>query len=348
MKTLLIFLSFVLIVSCTTKTDEIKMQIIPVAEGLDQSVTIPIEEFGKSVKYIQLETSDSVLISYVRKIILAENKLVILHQGCSVFDLDGNYICEIGRRGQGPQEYNGISSVFVKNSMVWIYDYDKERVQRFSLMGDFVDEIKTTTKYTALFPLVDGNMLGFMDQRFGQEKTMGYIWNGSSTLDSIPYAQQYTPGEVTVVLYDEANIYNQSQNVFYKNIMNDTLYLITKNYELEPRYVFDQGKSRMIPEKRYQLIDPRGNVFSGMGILKIVADSKDYLFFTSNENEKNKVFCWNKKDEVLQNIFFTYPSNIPEDYFFIPSAISADEKYLISSLSLETSEENPVIVLLEL
>lgn len=344
-----IFVIFALFTACSVQTGEDEFLIIPVADHLNETTKIQIDELGKTIRYVQLETNDDILIGYVQNVIMTDNRFYIIHNSlCSVFDLEGNYLNNIGRKGEGPDEYLYISKLFVRDNIVTIYDSGKMRLQHFSLTGELLGESKLPSPYNDLFCLSDGKMLGYMDQRTGEEKIMGYVWDGKTEIDSIAYTQTFTPGKILMIMYNAANIFSYDNKDYYKNMLNDTLFRITENYMLQPVIHFDQGKYSVIGERRYQLTDPAGTIWNDMGLMGLIGESKDFLFFTTRAAGKNNIFCWNKQEKTLANLDITYPQELVKDQSFIPRFLSEDKKFLFSPLILEDSEENPVLVLVEL
>lgn len=350
MKNLFLLIAVVVVLAaCSVRDGGDELQVIPVVEHLKKVEEVPVEEFGKSVKYVQLETTDSILVGNISKIFMADDKLFILdYNSCMVFDLDGKYLFNVGRKGEGPEEYMSITSFYFNDNLIHLYDVDRQHVQRFDMEGNLVDEINTPLRYDDLFPLSEDISLGFMGQRTGDQITMGYIWDGVSHLDSIPNLEQFTPGGIITVIYNEGVVYNLDNRNYYKNVMYDTVYQITENYNLRPKYFFDHGKHRMVAASRYQMRDPAAILFENMSWVAIVGETENFLFFKNRLNRVEETFYWDKRDKTLHNVRFTYPGNIPDKYFFNPGSVSEDKKYLISSLNLEENEENPVIVLVEL
>lgn len=70
----------------------------------------------ESARYLQLETNDSCLISYVSQLFCTSKEIIIfdMHsQNVFVFDYNGRFLRKIQKQGQGPGEYAMIMSIAV-------------------------------------------------------------------------------------------------------------------------------------------------------------------------------------------------------------------------------------------
>ena len=103
-----------------------------------KGITLKVNLKGDTVKFgdlfskmeiIPLETLDSCLIMNIEKIELHNNQLFIfdnLRPALYVFDKKGKYIKQIGKKGEGPDEFQVITDVFI----------DKTRNVILFLMGN--------------------------------------------------------------------------------------------------------------------------------------------------------------------------------------------------------------------
>lgn len=69
-----------------------------------------------SCHFIQLETSDSIIIGNIKQIFEAGDKYYIYDNSSDIifiFSQNGHYLSRISKKGRGPQEYVRINDVFV-------------------------------------------------------------------------------------------------------------------------------------------------------------------------------------------------------------------------------------------
>ena len=97
-----------------------------------KSETLWLDSISDSITIIPLEISDEILMDGPGFSYLYNNLLFIVHGNLSrnhrlsVFDLSGKYLWDIGRKGQGPGEYNSIylpNSIFFNDNKLYIYDW---------------------------------------------------------------------------------------------------------------------------------------------------------------------------------------------------------------------------------
>ncbi len=76
-------------------------------DDLSKPEKISLSELGvEDVEYIPLETKEKSLISEMYKVKVYNDKLVIgTGDNILMFNMDGSFISEIGKKGKGPEEY---------------------------------------------------------------------------------------------------------------------------------------------------------------------------------------------------------------------------------------------------
>lgn len=84
---------------------------------------INIDKWSKKVRYVPLETTDSVFIKYIQKVYLHDNKFLIVHSGrISVFDIQGRYLHDIGKKGNGPEEYADLFDLCLHGNDIYVQE----------------------------------------------------------------------------------------------------------------------------------------------------------------------------------------------------------------------------------
>ncbi len=104
----------VIFLSCSEKREIKDKTIISVAEAVGTGEILNLSDYAKSVKYIPLETNDSVLVGHIENVIY-ENGHISLYdfqEGlCLLFREDGSYKSRLGQKGHGPGEYSFIRAM---------------------------------------------------------------------------------------------------------------------------------------------------------------------------------------------------------------------------------------------
>lgn len=150
------------------------------------------------------------------------------------FSREGKFLNRIGAKGRGPNEYLGANAVFLDDSMVNIYDFYKQTINRYNYRGDFVDNIAVGKSLSSLIP-----------------DSEGYVGYNTYSGNEISPAFTWFDKDFTVLKEGGLNRINGSSmpNVFSKYgnnidfwaILNDTIFDVSKEI-VTPKYVVDFEK----------------------------------------------------------------------------------------------------------
>lgn len=103
-------------------------------------------------------------------IYIAQNNDCIIRK----FDAKGNFLCQIGHKGQGPGEFLGISNMKIHHdNILYVLDSQNKRLSKFSLNGKFLNSIalKSTASMAGIEIDDSGNIyLSYYDA--SQEKVI--------------------------------------------------------------------------------------------------------------------------------------------------------------------------------
>lgn len=315
-----------------------------------QPVNIPLEKWAKSVRFVQLETTDSILIGNIGTVNIHKNNILIQHNNLSLFDLSGKFICNIGNQGGGPTEYTSINNVWTDDDGIHIFDV-ANKIKTYNWNGQWTKtESIPEGNIKEVFPLTSDNIkAGYIQNISGNEPYKIYLFQDSTILAKIPYAKSFSKGEMTIVFYNECNSFQTDGQTFFKERFNDTIFSIDNQYQPVPQWHIELGKYKVAEDARYTLTDPRKSVFDNAAILTLIGKWDNKLFFSATANKQNYLLYYDLKEKKSGNIRLPYPQHsfaIPEKHSFIPKSMSDDGKYLIS-YEIQENDENPVIILAE-
>ena len=95
-----------------------------------------------TVIYVQLETSDDCLIGNISDFHIVNDRLFVSadYKSVFVFDLNGNLISKVSKKGRGHGEYGKLAwfDVNPSNNEISIYDVTSNRILVYSVEGDFL------------------------------------------------------------------------------------------------------------------------------------------------------------------------------------------------------------------
>ena len=172
------------------------------------------------------EDDDNYLFYDPRNIAVDEqDNILILERGnCRIqkFDKNGKYLQTIGKKGQGPGEFERPYSLFLdeKNN---IYISDRRKIHFFNHRGEFAKTVPLSDQVNDFWVSPEGNIYGLMTKRIERERTELIVKMDSEgkILENIA---QFA--EVTQVMRKSGNVV---QTFSITHSYNPSLYLIFSN-----------------------------------------------------------------------------------------------------------------------
>lgn len=333
--------------------EETARQTIDMTKVLDkQPKKVKLNKWAKSIRYIPLETNDSLLLSaFLPHIVMHDNQLLVHNKNdLYLFDLNGKFIRTIGKKGEGPKEFISPGSIWADHTGIHIADNEKW-IKTYNWDGKWIKTVSIPEEKVIkeVLHVDNGRELGYVQNISGKEPIRMYIFNDSTVLDSIPYGRSFEPGKFTLSFYDECKIFNTPEGNYVKEMFNDTIYRITEQNKLVPRWVLDAGKYKLPEGARYALEDPTKSLFANAALINIIGMAGNTICLTAQVKKQNLLLVYDTKKGITENIILTYPENtfaFEKSKTFIPCFISDDARYLIGYESQE-NDENPVIILVE-
>ena len=337
------------------EADDTVCQTINIAPVFDREPTeIKLDEWAKDVRFIPLETSDSVLLTgYIPQIVYYQDKLLVFNNNkIYLFNPEGKFIRTIGTKGEGPEEYISAGNPWVGPEGIHIDDNNKW-IKTYGWDGKWkrTTPVPQNKNIREVLPLPDGRNIGYVQNISGKEPIRMYLFRDSTVLDSIPYARSFEPGEITMVFYNECKVFSSPSGNYVKEMFNDTIFRITKENTIIPRWVVDAGKYKLEEGGRYRLQDPRNSLFKEKNAaqINVVGNSNDKLYLTANLNSNSYLIGYDEKEEKVESVRLPYPGHtfeFKEGNTFVPRFASEDGRYLIG-YEVQENDENPVIILAE-
>lgn len=143
---LLIIVSFLglLLWGCRERTSHNSNTLTPSVDFVDERSYTPFADAITSVELIPVETDDQHLLGDNVYIYLSPNGFLLADKQnakLNRYSAEGKFLNTIGRRGNGPGEYRGISDIQVLGNHIHVYD-DPERELVFSMDGELLGSHK--------------------------------------------------------------------------------------------------------------------------------------------------------------------------------------------------------------
>ena len=346
----------------------IEIDMVPLIEG--EAKKMALQDWAKNVRFIPLETSDDILIAGIGNVFQRGDTLLVYHsERLSLFDMNGKYLCDIGSKGQGPGEFTNIRDVLVHDNLIYVQEMGY-RFKVYDWDGNFVKKLVLPRKVCGLIAYPGKEeMLGYVNNRAGDESVRFYVMKDEQVLDSVPNPFIYTRGSGAIMLTQIPEFY-PSRGLLnaFTEVNSDTVYQVDEHLGTHPYIVFNMGKYLYSRKERYNTTanDMMKGSLNGKYSLAVLGEIGDNVFiYKATGNPKNnRTFCYNKQTQKLNKYFLTYSEkdlsflkgasivpkvvkelDIHEEASFVPKAVLND-KFLVD-WEQPDNEENPVLVLVE-
>lgn len=214
---------------------------IPLVKNLSYKES-KVSEYASAIKYVPLETKRECLLNEELQIIAA-SQFIFVHDFLAdkVYRFDANsgkFLNTIGKKGQGPGEYQKLFGIYVDDARkkcylmdsyankIYIYDYDGKYAsvcsgpyapnRMIKIDNNFLlNNLQYTQTKNELF-LIDQNGKVLKKARLPEKKYGMLLWP--------PY------------------FYSHNGQIYYKNHVSDNIYRIDKSLNKIPTYFIDCGK----------------------------------------------------------------------------------------------------------
>lgn len=299
---------------------------------------------------IPLETTDSSLLSEIRKIIAVDNLLFILDidGNLKLFDMQGNFIRKLGQKGEGPGEYPALTDFAIDRDREEVLINSVQKVLIYDYEGNFKRAINLADDNLQVFTYCNNNLYYiFPDKSYPNEiesATLITVLDLDGNLQKeIPANELRRVGDIPFF----NNIATDENTVYYKEEMGQTLYVINNDFLVESLCLLDFGKYAFQPDD-FQF--SKHEVWKERYRLQNILPAEDFMVFILQKGligEEFEPFIWNRNDNTLCR--FDYKVSYKgENLSVLPYAVS-DNKVIgvLAASEMEIESDNPVLVVLK-
>ena len=134
--------------SCTKQAnvDQGDMYVIPIQSVFETERSMKLSELVDTIEYLELKTPEGLIISTIRGVKQVEDFLLIqARMVLYKFTQDGDYVCTVGGKGQGPGEYTGVYDFDVNYRSRRIVISDSGRTHYYDFDGNYLESEKSET-----------------------------------------------------------------------------------------------------------------------------------------------------------------------------------------------------------
>lgn len=209
----------------------------------------PLSRIADSIEYIPLETSDSILVGNIRKMIVRQGRIYIwdsLSECVFCFDEAGRYLFRIARQGAGPGEYGRISdfSLNLANGNICIYSDMSRRYLEYDSTGLFLRDVPVPYVITSF--AVRGDSSYVYAPRYPNRYADGFQYRlsvldkGKPVLHQLPFSYR---DEYSMVPLSMNNFSVYKDTLLLVEYLSPSVYAIGRDGRVLPRYLLDFGNA---------------------------------------------------------------------------------------------------------
>ena len=317
MKKVILLFSLAIFISGNENSDKKYVQnnpeIIELSDGFKKTKGLNLSDIASNVEYIKLETNNQNLFGNVSKIDIYNNDLIIMDRkihSVFKFNLNGHFISKIGKRGKGPGEYAWLDNFIINhnNGEIYLTDIEIQKILHFSKNGKFIKRLKNDLygKFIRLFS--NNTFCYYKPYIFKIDKSVKkYDKLLITDIDGNETKRLFTVKFPTIEeLSSPANvmvkIYNYYDSISVWQFGMDTIYRISENYNITPKYIFDYGPNR-IPKSLFsngkRFMEEIDNYASIMGF----SETDNSFFINGLQKGELKRIYYNKNTKECFNVF---------------------------------------------
>lgn len=345
-------LLFILIVSCSTKNDQLNDQKdIPVI--LFNKFSYPFKAEDIECKFIPLETTTENLIGEISQIEILDNRIFILDwfktKAIYVFDITGEFITRIGARGTGPGEYINPMSFFLnkQENTLSIVDLENKKILIYDSKTYNYIKSKRMPSHNNCIQLSNGSYAFFSPTAFADDKrNFCHLKIADSTMKQV---KDYYPAEfISPYAYlCGSNFHKIDNNIFVHTNYSPIIWQILPN-GIKSAYKIEVENSTFPPlnwlreeasdTKNYLPALNASNYIMGYAL----QETSDYLNMIYEASNKVYNCFYNKKTKNTSVYSFTDFWRYAEIEGQMSQAIGVYNDYFICYLSPEALKSRPI------
>lgn len=353
----------------------INKKVYPILEVIDLSEPKEgnslLSTITNDIEYVKLETTESSLVGRIEQIIINEAGIFVQEkQRLLHFDLNGRFLKDIGKSGRGPGEFNGLLDLYIDVKDSRIYLMQGNLILVYSIDGDFLFSKKITGRKRLMSKINDNQFLFlyewplFMNNSFSIEITDSLFQTSRKLLN-----RGWVQTNKEDVNYGNSGWceleYFVDSLTYWEN-RSDTVYRITENAELVPRYVINRknkppsnASSEDISNMKYNMISKYMETDNYIFFPQVVEPEGKGVYFILYEKSSKRVSYikhnntqWHKDESIIG-----FKNDIDYGWYFYPKGVTSTGKpfsyfngfdlrsilYPKIDTILDSSESSPII-----
>ena len=305
-KTILVIL-ILTFTACNSEKPQSGLITVDIEKVVEQSVSnLYMSEIFTDINYIQLQTGNDIMIGNHPEIYVVDS-FIIVNDGdnCFLFNKDdGSFIRTIGAKGRGPNEFRSSRGGFVNpvNRRIYLLGWQGTLLE-YDLDGRFQREISmpgfsnsnTNPFLSDHYTFIDNQIIAYIINPRGTEDKLLMIYTEDSEIVNVHNNSNILPEKTYTITFEESQFYHYRNQLFFKEIYNDTIYKVTYE-QLLPHMVLHTGDYLLPYESKWGI---QRDLSTCIGIHNLIETSSYFLFRFSFIYNDSFLGCFDKTTETL-------------------------------------------------
>ena len=273
-----------------------------------KSVMTNLSEIATDIEYIPLETTDNSLISRINTLKVRGNYIYVgTLDNVLCFDKSGKYLFKLDKKGRGPEEYEFLLDfdVDANNTILAVPSQKDILLYKQTDKGFiFINRLNLPISPQIInFTGKSNNILLQYSNTDGTKPFSRELINlKGETLISWPNYMKYQLQEKMVVMsrYENTSYYFKN-DLFLKEVGNDTILKLTEKNKIESFLIFDSKNKRVTPEVRSNVKYYAEHMYEYFVLQKIFG-SERFIYYTFSYNKVSHPEIYDQLTKIRYSI----------------------------------------------
>ena len=332
--------------SCSKNESNVSVKRIQIKDPIYTKLNL--SEIAEKIDYISLEANYNSLIDNINflnnDVKFERDNIYINNSGQLLrFSSDGRFLNKIGNRGKGPEEYIEADNFSItKNkdqTIVNVFSAAQRKLFQYDEKGVYLKHL-----YINFWPtgISSSDTKHILINDFGRREESNY--STLSFLDSkgkIKNRLLYRPNEKKInqrnfPIIPWSSIYHFKDTLSYWETNYDTIWRITDDQKIIPRFLFDVGKSKKMPLE-LQTFEKMKNIKEQAKYSRFqsLIETDRYMFLNSTIGGYLHRITYDKiaddissvrHEKLSRGYYFAYKNDIDGGFPFWPQGRASDDK----------------------
>ncbi|KOF03503.1 hypothetical protein OB69_06370 [Roseivirga seohaensis subsp. aquiponti] len=245
----------------------------------------PIFDFIEEVEFVRLQETNESLLKPIYKLEIFDDNFIIPESDGSkiyLFDSAGDFKSVIGRRGNGPGEFNVIWDLWMEQDTMFVYDRRSYKVHKYALSGEHYETTKLDISPWHIRSTAKGYVYDMYNQ-LGNHTTKYNLVFVDDEFNEVQRAQPIQL-ELGATSFGPDTFQEYEGGLLYQSTFSDTVYQI-KEREAIPLFSLDFGDFWF-----WNTMGEKPNEKKVLEALMRGDELTQYRYFL----EKNLIFCYSE------------------------------------------------------